>query len=280
MIKRLTYIFLVLIFTFVGCSRKQIIPNQVLEDIFYDAFMYNALLSDQPGIMKDSLDIYAPIFEKYGYSAEDVRYTIGNFSRKKSASLGKLIEHVEDRIDAKSEEYRKKVIILDTINAYSVRTLSRVIMEDSLINIKNKADSAKLIRIIPNVPKGDYTITYEYEYNGDVDKSQRRALMYLESPNGARHSSYNFRLRHSENITRKLMATHTDNTLYINFGELETYAKVRPKKKIDLIIRNFSIKYSPYEQNAVDSVFNNMTRVNIFTDEFFTQKDSLEVSAH
>lgn len=74
-----------------ACARHKIIPDRKLAQIFHDAFLANAYIgSEQVDI--DSLNIYEPIFAGYGYTTEDVYYTIGNFSKRKSARLGDVVE--------------------------------------------------------------------------------------------------------------------------------------------------------------------------------------------
>ena len=69
-----------------GCARHKIIPDDELAMIFHDAFLTNAYLGTQ-NVRTDSLRLYEPIFARYGYTTEDVYYTIGNFSKRKRLSL-------------------------------------------------------------------------------------------------------------------------------------------------------------------------------------------------
>ena len=74
-----------------SCARDKVIPDEELARIFRDAYLINAYVSDR-GVKLDSLELYEPVFSRYGYTAEDVRYTIGNFSRRKSAKLSDVVE--------------------------------------------------------------------------------------------------------------------------------------------------------------------------------------------
>lgn len=67
-----------------ACTRHKIIPDEKLAQIFHDAFLTNAYIGDVR-VNIDSLNIYEPIFARYGYTTRDVYYTIGNFSKRKSA---------------------------------------------------------------------------------------------------------------------------------------------------------------------------------------------------
>ena len=74
-----------------ACAHHKIIPDEKLALIFHDAFLANAYVGNR-NLVKDSLNLYEPIFARYGYTTEDVHYTIGNFSKRKSARLGDVVE--------------------------------------------------------------------------------------------------------------------------------------------------------------------------------------------
>ena len=89
--KRLVLFALLIAALVPGCKRHTIISDEELALIFHDAFLANSLLQNRDA-RRDSLLVYEPIFERYGYTTEDVRYTIGNFSKRKSARLGDVVE--------------------------------------------------------------------------------------------------------------------------------------------------------------------------------------------
>ena len=75
--KRVLFILLaVAICAMSGCRKTTIIPDDTLADIFHDAFVVNAYIGEER-LRLDTLKIYEPIFERYGYTAEDVVYTEG-----------------------------------------------------------------------------------------------------------------------------------------------------------------------------------------------------------
>ena len=85
-----------------ACSRHTVIPDEELAMIFRDAYLANAYISDQR-VSTDSLRIYEPIFARYGYTTEDVHYTIGNFSKRKSARLSDVVERAIDLLEAEGK---------------------------------------------------------------------------------------------------------------------------------------------------------------------------------
>ena len=88
-----------------ACTRHKIIPDEKLAQIFHDAFLTNAYIGDVR-VNIDSLNIYEPIFARYGYTTRDVYYTIGNFSKRKSARLGDVVEIA---VDVQPGEYELRL---------------------------------------------------------------------------------------------------------------------------------------------------------------------------
>ena len=107
-----------------ACRKHTVIPDSVLAEIFHDAFVANAYIGVE-SIDLDSLQIYEPIFERYGYTAKDVAYTVGNFSRRKSARLGTVVEQAISRLEKESKMYAKKVVVItDNLVPYPLTDFS------------------------------------------------------------------------------------------------------------------------------------------------------------
>jgi len=125
--------------------------------IFRDAFLSNAYISEER-IPTDSLRIYEPIFARYGYYDDDVHYTIGNFSKRKSARLSDVVERAIDLLEAEGKVYNRRVAILDTIDNVACRTFTRTVFADSLLRVNSLRDTARLTFSI-DVEPGEYRIT-------------------------------------------------------------------------------------------------------------------------
>ena len=125
-----------------GCARHRIIPDDELALIFHDAFLTNAYLNTE-NVRPDSLRLYEPIFAHYGYTTEDVHYTIGNFSKRKSARLGDVVEEAIDLLEAEGKIYNREVAILDTIDNVALRTFTRPVVSDTLIRVSALRDAAR-----------------------------------------------------------------------------------------------------------------------------------------
>ena len=124
-----------------ACTRHKIIPDEKLAQIFHDAFLTNAYIGDER-VNIDSLNIYEPIFARYGYTTRDVYYTIGNFSKRKSARLGDVVEMAIEKLETEGKFYDREVAVLDTIDNVARRTFTRTVYADSLIRVGALRDTA------------------------------------------------------------------------------------------------------------------------------------------
>ena len=277
-----------LLLALVGCRSKRVIPDDTLAEIFRDAFVVNAYVSEER-VNLDSLQIYEPIFNHYGYTTEDVVYTVGNFSRRKSARLGEVVERAISQLDEQNKYHAGKVVILDTIKNVALRTFTREIYRDSLIKASKRADSTAMRLEFFPVGKGEYTIKYSYKCKGKIDKYPRRAEFYFEDESGFRSGFSSVSLRESGTINRTIVARDNGMRLVVKLGDLEfkeqEKGKGKKKKKNkypkgqSIDIRNLTITRKMSEKDAIDSLFKKYVDIKIFADGFPFKKDSLALSA-
>ena len=274
-----------------GCRKKNVIPDDTLAEIFHDAFVVNAYIGEER-INLDSLQIYEPIFSRYGYTAKDVVYTVGNFSRRKSARLGTVVEQAISRLEQESKLYAKKVVILDTIRNVAVRTLTRTVYSDTLIQAKKRADSTALYIEISPALQGEYNISYRYKCEDDLKKYPRSAEFYFYDEYGHRNGFVSATLREKGSINRSIVSRTDNRKLVLNLGRYTALDKVdvkrgkkgtknkknRPPKTQDLEIRNLKVVYKPNEGAAIDSLFERHVNIKIFADGFLIKTDSLTLS--
>ncbi len=266
----------------VGCRKNRVIPDDTLADIFYEAFVVNAYIVEER-IDTDSLQIYEPIFEKYGYTTKDVVYTVGNFSRRKSARLGTVVEQAISRLEKESKRYAKDVVVLDTISRVAVRTFSREVYADTLIRARKRADSTALHIEISPIYKGEYTITYNYKSDDNMELYPRTAEFYFEDRDGVRSGQTFTSLRSQGRVKKTLLSRSNSGRLVLELGKYNKPSrKVKGKKfppaKQSLDITKLEVQYKPHEEDAVDSLFARYVDVKIFADGFLIKKDSLALS--
>ena len=286
--KRVVYILLALL-TVLGCARRKEIDDKTLAQIFRDAYLTNAYLGINY-INIDSIQIYEPILEQYGYTPEDLRYTIGNFSRRKSAQLGRVLREAEKEIAEYAVDYEKRVVVLDTIKDVAIRSFKRMVYQDSLIEVKKRADTSKLKLTIEPLQPGTYSVRYKYTYNKKEEPKRKkskkrpedeltlRGALYIETFGGSHRNNYSYNLRKEESIRRTLIADTSAHKLVLTFAKpSDARHKIR---NIDLKVEDIEILYTPSEEMAIDSLFMKYVDIKIFDNVFFnTPTDSLPLPA-
>ena len=280
--KRVIICMLILL-SVVSCSRKKVIDDQTLAKIFSEAYISNAYLGIKYFNI-DSVQIYEPILDRYGFTPEDFRYTIGNFSRRKSAQLGRVLKDAEEQIKKIADVYEREVVILDTIQNVAVRTMQRVVHKDSLISVKKLADTSKLKLVIDPLQPGMYSVRYKYNCTKEQIKEKKgkkkdlslRGVINIETSTGTHANNYAYNLR-DEDIRRTISTDTAAKRLVITFAKpADPTQKMR---KPNITISDFIIEYTPEEKLAIDSLFKRYIDIKIFDDVFFSAKDSLALSA-
>ena len=257
-----------------ACSHHTIIPDDELALIFHDAFLANAYLGGR-NPTADSLNVYEPIFARYGYTTQDVQYTIGDFSKRKSARLGNVVERAITMLDAEGKDYSREVAILDTIDNVALRTARRTVRADSLIRVRSLADTSQL-RFAFDVVPGAYDVQLTYLVDS-LDRNTAdapRSRMWLESADGTQSQNYNIILRRRSEgyISHRFKADSGHRRLRIEF-----YSFTGRPQTPSVTVRNFKVEHTPEKAEAVDLLYERQLDLRIFADEFFraAQKDSL-----
>lgn len=258
-----------------SCSRNRIIPDGELAQIFHDAFLTNAYLSAET-VPADSLRLYEPIFARYGYTTEDVYNTIGNFSKRKSARLGDVVERAIDMLEEEGKRYDRAVAILDTIDNVAQRTFTRTVLSDSLIRVSSLRDTS-LLNYSVDVTPGEYRLSLEYRVDS-LDRNTReiRAVMWLERSNGKRDNIYSVPLR--RNRTERLSRRFTADTMHRHLRISLLNFSGTPQRP-SVTVTDLKVEHVPLKESAVEQLYEQQLNIRIFADEFFgaaLAKDSLQ----
>lgn len=247
-----------------ACARHTIIPDDELALIFHDAFLTNAYIAQQ-NVGIDSLNIYEPIFARYGYTTDDVQYTIGNFSKRKSARLGDVVEQAIALLEKEGKHYNKQVAILDTIDNVAQRTFSRTVLSDSLIRVGSLRDTARLNFTIDVVP-GEYDLNLKYHIDS-LDRNEKglRGIMWLERTDSTRSNVYTLIMRRNreESFTRHFVTDTTHRRLRISLLNFPA----KPQRP-SITVTNLKVDFKPQTPTAVDSLYRQQLDIRIFADEF------------
>lgn len=242
--------------------------------IFHDAFLTNAYVGSFAGRV-DSLNLYAPVFARYGYTTEDVQYTIGNFSKRKSARLGDVVERAIARLEAEGKVYDREVMILDTIDNVARRTARRTVRRDSLIRVGALRDTS-LLRFCFDVEPGDYAVRFDYLVDSlDRNREGLRLTCWLERRDSSRTNHYNMLLRRGreERFSRSFTVDSTHRRLHVSVLNFVG----RPARP-SVTVSNLQVEHTPPLRRAVEELYDRQLDIRIFADDFLRaalEKDSL-----
>ena len=244
-----------------SCSGPRVIPDSTLINIFHDAFLANAYMA-QENINEDSLYVYEPIFDKYGYTMEDLQHTIITINERKSAMLSDIMYEVNKRLEEESREESRKIIILDTIDNIARRAYTRTMYSDTLIRATSLRDSTKLRITLDSLVPGEYTVSFDYFIDTlDENRNSRiEAYLIIDDSTTAMRSSMMFSRYRDGKYSRKFSADTLHKQLYIN---MFYHPNNEEPKQPSITIRNFNIvRVLPTEQ-CVDSLYEHQLDIRI-----------------
>lgn len=246
-----------------ACKRHTIIPDDELARIFHDAFLVNAYVDHEAKL--DSLNVYEPIFARYGYTTADVQYTIGNFSKRKSARLGDVVEQAIVLLEKEGKYYDREVAILDTIDRVAERMQTRRVYSDSLIRVRSLRDTARL-RIAVDVLPGTYTVEMNYRVDSLDRNSRLQNIMWLEKQDSSRSSVYSSTMWRNgdEHLKRSFTTDSTHRRLHVDLGCFSG-----TPRQPSITVTGLRIDYTPETSAAVDALYVDQLNLRIFADEFF-----------
>ncbi len=273
-----------ILFSAMSCAKKRALSDNELALVFRDAFLSNAYTTNNR-INLDSLRLYEPIFNKYGYTTEDVQYTIGSFATRKSARLSDVVERAIKMLEDVGKELDYQVGVLDTLDNLAIRRSARIVYQDSLIEMRSLQDTSKFILRFDHLEPANYDISFRYlideldttpqnyttqnwteDREEEVEKGERRKR--IRSKNGS--------------LQRNVVSTYANNFVVSDTTHTAVIYLAMPSRKSGtpyLTIKDLTIKTKPTKEVARDSVFQELFTVRIFDDELlFTKqkaKDSL-----
>jgi hypothetical protein len=249
-----------------ACARTKIVPDDKLAQIFRDIYLTNAYNDKHRPPNFDSLNIYEPVFAKYGYKSADVQATIGNFAKRKSARLGDVVDAAIVLLEKENSFYQGRIAVLDTITRVARDRYATVVYSDSIITVRKTADTARLRIVIPLVDKtGTYEVRYDYLVDS-VDTNVLRVNHYLLDNRNRQSSINSRRLRRleSENVTATFTPNENHRKLVLN---LNGYPKNMTKP--GLTITNLRVRHFLPDKVARDSMARSWFDYRANTDSLF-----------
>ncbi len=281
--KRILSIIIPALMLISSCAPKVVVSDEELAMIFRDAFLANAYLYDAKNIKIDTLQIYQPIFDKYGYTAEEVATTVGSFSRRKSARLSDVVERTIALLEQGEKHYKLEATIIDSIEAIARRSLTKSVYYEPLITFYDKADTINTHLRLDSLKPGSYRISFDYLVDSlDNNGSNYRFTTWVEGPDKevknlkrASNTSY-LRKKYVSSVEREIEIDTLTHELHIHLAE--SYER---KRTHHVTIKEFRVDFTPKSEVAIDSLYRRKLDIRVFADDFFKlqPQDSLQLPA-
>ena len=252
-----------------ACNKPKEVPDKILGSIFHDAMLVNAYLTYNPEFKIDSLNIYEPIFARYGYTTEDVHYTINNFSRRKSIRLSDVAEYMITLLDEESKSLRERVARQDTIDNVAYRRFKRVLYSDKDVVVERDADSSHLRITVPVLEPGYYIVKGSYTLDSLDREPSRRMRIYFEREDESEQELLNGTLqRRKEAIFDQEYTVGLNDSVTTSLVvDLFHYSREPKRRKMPrMVIHNIEISHTPHTEQGVDMLFNEQSYMRIFSD--------------
>ena len=252
-----------------ACNKPKEVPDKILGSIFHDAMLVNAYLTYNPEFKIDSLNIYEPIFARYGYTTEDVHYTINNFSRRKSIRLSDVAEYMITLLDEESKSLRERVARQDTIDNVAYRRFKRVLYSDKDVVVDRDADSSHLRITVPVLEPGYYIVKGSYTLDSLDREPSRRMRIYFEREDESEQELLNGTLqRRKEAIFDQEYTVGLNDSVTTSLVvDLFHYSREPKRRKMPrMVIHNIEISHTPHTEQGVDMLFNEQSYMRIFSD--------------
>ena len=263
-----TILLLAVVALMTACNKPKEIPDKDLGAIFRDAMLVNAYLAINTGTELDSLRVYEPIFARYGYTAEDVQYTIHNFSRRKSANLSDVAEYMILLLDREANALNLQVAKLDTVENVARRRFTKVMLADTAINVRKEADSLRLRFVVEPIVAGTYNISAKYTLDSLDKATGRRYRVYFQRRDSSERSIANGLIQRRKGASfDHRYEIMPDDTSYVRLViEMAHFADRKQKATTRMLIHDMKVTYTPPLEKCVEKLFNEQSNMRIFSD--------------
>lgn len=277
----------VMILVLWGCQKGyQMVTEEDMKKIITESLITDAILqADRTnnglnfGRSTDTLDFYAPIVKKYGYTAADVRYTISVMAARKSNPLNNILSDVVKNIEQinKTAEYH--------YNAYlKFDTMAMNYYRDTLYTNTKGVDGkiGKYKIFIANPAMGSYELKMDYFTSEDYRVRAKRILYVqsggeLESPNNGSFYMSKVKTQTPYKAAFDLTADGADSLL-LTFQE--SYSEYGGPVEDTSYMHNIKLIYTPLARQAREMFYKQVTGLTKdirkdYEQKFFSPPDSI-----
>lgn len=269
MIKQLICL-LCLVAAMPACNGPRNIPDDKLIAITREIFIANAYRESAYSKFPttDTIDIYTPIFKKYGYKPADLSYTINNLSRRKSVRFTDILEEVTRELAVEDSILKARIALRNLVERRTVDRYKRIVFSDSTRRFSHLSDPNKPDVSIP-VQKGRYQIEFIYALDTSSRNPSVRYTHYVtDTTDSASRMNYLFRSYNKGTQSKEIFSIEVTDP---NMNELRiTLASsvALREKRIALRIDSMKITHTLPLQDATDSLVREIFRFRPAIPEF------------
>lgn len=253
--KRTLLVLAIVAFTFAaaGCKHTKLIPNEKLTEIFKDMFLLNAYMDRSRFIVSlDSVDVYKPILDKYGYTEADFKYTLTESMKRKSFRLSDIMDNVIASLETDYAGVDQRIKRQEYIDSLAYAFSEEEFYNKPEILIRKAADTLPLeIKIKKDKRDGRFTFSYYYKLDSAdyvqgivnrheiIDAKGKVLGNTVLRPYPGKHVKYETSMTGSPEASK----------IRLKFG-------IYPKdsKKINLTIDSLIIRYQPPKEQAMKAL--------------------------
>lgn len=200
-----------------ACNKPTSIPDEELTAIVSEIFLANAyqgqgLIDYQ--LLQDSVDMYTPIFTRYGFRPRDFSFTIENLSRRKSVRFSDILDAAILRLETEGGVYFSRLAMDDSIQKLADMRYRTLLLSDTLRHVKRMSNE-KSPEVKVSIPGAG---RLEVSFVADLDTADR-----------------NYYLQYSAYTTRKSDVKHN--------AARRTYTRgQRKREKFDIMLSDTTMR--------------------------------------
>ncbi len=252
------YLVILLLFISFSCQEKRtFIPDDEFGDILVQSVVADMFTKNTRNIplSRDSISIFLPILDEYGYTYEDMDYTIERMVRRKSNVFDDLMNSVVADVKALRERYEYESGMgrkwRDKIKRMIIDTLY---FSPDTMRIKTLEELRKLNYSLPINGEGDVIVKFNYRFMPQDSNSSRYVIFGLRDTITDRsYHGGNFWLGKSQKISKfsrelKITDRRSRNEFdlrLVSYTTNQDYHSDYGLKSIDVYIDSLMILFRP-----------------------------------
>lgn len=187
-----------------SCRNRGIIPEDTMAKIYYDMYMTDQAVKENVRFrrMTDTLLIYEPIFNKYGYTSEDYTRSV-NIYLVKPEKMERIFEDTRTMLDKREAQLKiileaegkrsRKWTILDSLEILTADGISSGRFYKTLRMMNFKPDTLVPMSPVPDTsfmerPQNPFMLFNDSAMNADSKFEFYKTLGYMEELHSLRRS--------------------------------------------------------------------------------------------